>query len=384
MYNIQTILASLETLVGFENESGYNLSEELQTSLSVLKINQQHPLTSLSILDSSKPENLDMDDFLTMVRKNATSKAISDVINLKLSNKVTKEVLSLTSIFDSTASLKNLQSKETGRFVSWLFRPNKFEYLNHQIKSIGLQFLEEDTFNLYVFHSSQKAPVQTIPITYTKATSVEWIDLAEEDTITLNYSDYDEGGYFLIGYFEDDLAQSNRAIYKRHNLSKRPCGSCSPRAAIDQQLYNRWSNYMSIGTVTTDDPYEVKNINFVNDTNFGLNFKIKSYCDITNFIVENKNMFVYPILYRTMIDLIRYIEMSPTRNNRVTEDVRKEAYVSVNGAITENNFVRNKGLMHEYDAYIKGLDFNLSRLEPVCIPCDRRGVRWNKSTADVY
>jgi hypothetical protein len=382
MYNIQTILDDLEALVGFENESGYNLSQQLTSSLSGLKINQQHPLTALSVLESSKPENMSLDDFLGMVRRNATTKAISDVINLKLTNKVTKEVLGLTSIFDSTASLRNLQSREAGRFVGWLIRPNKFEYLNHEIKSIGVQFLENDTFPIHIFHSSQKTPVRTITINYTKPTSVEWVDL--EEPIILNYTDYDEGGYFLIGYYEDDLSQSNRAIYKRHNLSKRPCGSCSPRAAIDQQLYNRWSNYFKIATVTTNDPLEVRDLNFINDTNFGLNFKIKSYCDITNFIVENKNMFVYPILYRTMIDLIRYIEMSPTRNNRVTEDVRKEAYVAINGAITENNFIRNKGLMHEYDEYVRGLDFNLSRLEPVCIPCDRRGVRWNKSTADVY
>lgn len=373
MFNIAELKENLKDLVGFREQEVHSLDDSLTTSTSSIYINDAHPLLSLDVLDSVRPENLTLDEFLEQTRANSIAKTIADVITIKNLAKATKEVLAETQIFDSTASLRNLEAKNS-RFVSWIIRPNKANYLNHIIKKAGLQFLEADTIKLYVYHSSNLVtPVRIENLAYTTPTAVQWVDLSAP--LVLNYKDIDSGGYYLLGYYEDDLLPTNQAIYKEHYLDRRPCGGCNP---YNFGWYSSWSKYFKINTGVVEElnTLDVKNIKFINDRNYGLNFKITSKCDITDFLIENSNMLVYPILYRVSIDLLRYVEMSPTRNNAVSDLMSKESYIAINGQVSENNFIKVKGIIHEYDDKIKSLDFNLSRISPVCLPCSDKGIRW--------
>jgi hypothetical protein len=283
-------------------------------------------------------------------------------------------------------SYKNLENKKD-RFVGWIIRPYKFEYLKHQIKQIGLQFLEADSFDLYIYHSSSVDPIDVIPIDYTTPKSVQWINLPE--TLTLSYTYNDEsGGFYYIGYYEDEIEPTNNAIFKEHYLDRRPCGGCSP---YNHSYYTLWSSYFKIQTAfVTEDKinngqnFDVRDLQFQNNRNYGLNFKITSYCDITDFIVEHKELMTYALLDRLTIDLLRYVEMSPTRNNVVTDTMSKESYIAINGNVSENGMIKVRGLIHDYEDKIKALNFNTSRLEPVCLPCSTRGIRWGTTNANKY
>lgn len=387
MFNITIIKQQLANLVGFRSETGYSLPSTLTATSTSLVVNDHHPLLSLTVLDNVRPENMTLADFLTNIRDAAISKTINDLVTKKALDKTNKTILSELQIFDSTASYKNLESK-TGRFVGWVIRPYKFEYLKHKIAKVGLQLLEADTFNLYVYHSSKTAPIQTIPINYTTPRSVQWIDL--QTPLLLSYTEQDtSGGYYYIGYYEDDLAPSNNAIYKEHYLDRRPCGGCSP---YNYSWYTQWSSYFKIQTAYVNSDklnndlsnFEVRDLQFQNNRNYGLNFKMTSYCDITDFIVEYKDLITYALLDRLAIDLLRYIEMSPTRNNVVSDIMSKESYIAINGNVSENGVIKVKGLMQEYDQKLAALNFNTSRLEPVCLPCSTRGIKWNSSRANNY
>jgi hypothetical protein len=386
MYDINTIKTELANLVGFRSESGYSLPASLTETDTSLFVNDHHPLLNLTTLDNVRPENLTLEQFLTNIRDASISKTLNDVVTAKSLAKTSKTVLKETKIFDSTASYKNLESKKD-RFVGWVIRPYKFEYLKHQIKQIGLQFLEADSFDLYIYHSSSVDPIDVIPIDYTTPKSVQWIDLPE--TLTLSYTYNDEsGGFYYIGYYEDEIEPTNNAIYKEHYLDRRPCGGCSP---YNHSYYTLWSSYFKIQTAfVTEDKinngqnFDVRDLQFQNNRNYGLNFKITSYCDITDFIVEHKDLMTYALLDRLTIDLLRYVEMSPTRNNVVTDTMSKEAYIAINGNVSENGMIKVRGLIHDYEDKIKALNFNTSRLEPVCLPCSTRGIRWGTTNANKY
>jgi hypothetical protein len=387
MFNITTIKQQLANLVGFRLETGYSLPSTLTATSTSLVVNDHHPLLSLTVLDNVRPENMTLADFLTNIRNAAISKTINDLVTKKALDKTNKTILSELQIFDSTASYKNLESK-TGRFVGWVIRPYKFEYLKHKIAKIGLQLLEADTFNIYVYHSSKTAPLQTIPINYTTPRSVQWIEL--QAPLLLSYTEQDtSGGYYYIGYYEDDLAASNNAIYKEHFLDRRPCGGCNP---FNYSWYTQWSSYFKIQTAYVNSDklnndlsnFEVRDLQFQNNRNYGLNFKMTSYCDITDFIVEYKDLITYALLDRLAIDLLRYIEMSPTRNNVVSDIMSKESYIAINGNVSENGMIKVKGLMHDYDEKLAALNFNTSRLEPVCLPCNTRGIKWNSPRTNNY
>jgi hypothetical protein len=196
----------------------------------------------------------------------------------------------------------------------------------------------------------------------------------------------------LIGYYEADLLTSssstNRAIYKEHNLSLKACGTCN---IFNTKAYNIWSKYMNIDTIYvnsgdldgTNLPSNEK-INRQSNKNYGLNFKISTACDLTNFLVTNKSLLLPTLQIRYSIDLLRYVDMNPLRKNTVTDSVKNEAFTAINGVVSENNYVKVRGLIHEYKDYLDGLNFDTSVLDPVCLANVRKGITWNKSKADLY
>lgn len=386
VYNVSQIETALSSLVGFESLEGYTLSAPLTAT--TFKMNSYHPLLQLSILDNVKPESMTLDAFLQSVRKTAVTSTLNDLVTKKLAGKGIKSKLSDTIVFDSTARFTNLISNNS-KFVGWSFRPVRSGNVVTKITKIALQLLEPVTdLPIYVFHSSQLEPVTTRTVTTTKSSSVEWVTL--ETPITLSYGDQDAGGYYFIGYYQDDLISSssstNRAIYKEHDLSVAPCGSCNK---WNGTYYKEWSKFLKIdtGTFTPEVPEQMvshEKINFGENKNYGLNFGIETNCDITDFIVSNKSLFAPTLQVRYAMELLRYIDMSPIRKNVVTDTMKNEAFTAIHGSISENNHIKVRGLSHEYRDYMEGLNLDTSYLDPICLASTARGISWNKSGVYKY
>ena len=377
-YNISTTTTALETLVGFNSSEGFNLSASLTGGL--LKMNDYHPLLQLSVLDNVRPEGVDLGDWLTNIRKNSIATTLNDLMTKKLSSHSIKTKLSDTQVFDSTARFSNIISKR-GRFLGWVFRPIKSEHTYHSITRIALQLTApQASVPIYIYHSSQEEPIETRTVTITKSNSVEWSTL--DSPILMNYASHDYGGFYYIGYYEDDLNEGVSAIYKDYDLSVAPCGTCN---MFNTKSYKDWSKYVSISTayveasdLNNNDMVSVDKVNIENISNFGLNYRIETYCDITNFLVDNKNMVAPALQVRYAIDLLRYIEMSPLRANKVSDQMKDSSFVAINGQKSENNFIKVRGLIHDYEDYMKGLNLDMSKLDPVCLPSSTRGIQWNR------
>lgn len=376
IYNSSTVIDSAESLVGFSALDGFSLPTSLTST--TLKMNSYHPLLQLDVIDNVRPESQNLSDFLVSVRRSSISTLLNDIFTKKLAHQSLKTKLAETNVFDSTARFSNLINKR-GRFLGWVFRPSKSNNLHHKITKIGIQLLQNETaLPIYVYHSSQKDPLQTVSLTTTGAPSVFWQTL--ETPITMNYQDYDYGGFYFIGYYEDDLTEANRAIYKDYDLSVEPCNSCNP---FNIRAYRDWSKYVSIATAYVDstkldgtDMVSVEDVEIENENNWGLNFRIESYCDLTSWLVDNIGLIAPALQVRYAIDLLRYLEMSGLRKNSVTDSMKEEAFVAINGQKSENNYVKVRGLIHDYEDYIKGLNFDLSRLDPVCLPNSYRSIKF--------
>jgi hypothetical protein len=376
VYNITTVVESAEPLVGFESNDGFTLPEALTET--TLKLNHYHPFLSLDILDNVRPESQQLEDWLISVRKSSITSLLNDVISKKLSTSTIKSVLSDTRVFDSTARFSNLVPKND-RLVGWILRPSKARYLQHIIKNIGIQLIENQELVVHLFHSSMKDPVAYYTLNVTNAPSVQWFRLVDIiDPLPLNYEDYDAGGFYFVGYYESDLTTNNRAIYKDYDLSVAPCGTCN---AFNIKAYRSWSKYLSISTgyYRNQDLVDrtlpsVEDLQVDNDMNYGLNFHIESYCDITKFLTENISILAPSLQVRYAIDLLRYIEMSGLRKNSITDSMKEESFVAINGQKSENNFIKVKGLIHTYEEYVKGLNFDMSLMDAVCLPSSKTGI----------
>lgn len=388
MYNISQVVDALEDLVGFKDETGYTLAAPLKLSTSSLTVNGFEPLITLQTIDNSKPSNIALDAFLIEMRRSAVQKVINDVMSKKIAKQVQKTTLEETPLINGTAKFNNLQNKK-GRFVGWLFRVPESINLVHSLQKIMVQFSQNVTaLNIYVYHSSQDQPIATKPITTTNAPSVstiEFLDVNDKpDPITLKFQTdtTDAGGFYMIGYYEDDLPVGCQAIYKNINVGTKPCGYCD---AAHATYYKKWNSYLKTEAVYVESsdlngtslPL-LDDIETAIDTNFGLNFYTSIGCDLTDFIIKHKDVFAHALQTRLAMDLLRYIEVSPTRNNKVADSAHKEASFRINGLVSENNFVKVKGLIHEYDQFIESTNFNFSLLDKYCLPSIRSGVVWNK------
>jgi hypothetical protein len=379
MFDILEIKEQLKNIIGFKSGEDYLLNDDLTTTTSSLVINEYHPLLRLSVLDAVRPENMELDEFLTSVRDQAVARLINDVFTQKQMGESVKENLINTPLFESTASISNLETPK-GRFVGIVLKLNKTMNLKSILKKVSLQLLEAQPLTIHLKHSSQFGEsLRAQNLSYTKAKSTQWFDL----DFVLKYftEDTDFGGVYYIGYYEDDLIPTNRAIYKEHDLSKAPCGGCT---RFNLMYYRKWSSYMTANAIyvnpTSFDElgnFDVKKVEF-STRNFGLNVEVEFRCDLTSFLIENSRPLAYPLMDRLAMDLMRYIEMSPTRNNSVTDEMAKESYIAINGVLGERGDIKVRGLIHDYMDKIKGLSFEYSRLDPVCLPCNRKGIKWNK------
>lgn len=387
VYNVSDLELELTDLVGFENSEGYTLPDTLTGK--TFKMNSYHPLLQLSILDNVRPEGLTLQEFLFNVRSVAITNVLNDLVTKKLAGKGIKSKLADTIVFDSTARFTNLISNNN-KFVGWSFRPVRSGNVVTKITRIALQLLEPVTdLPIYIFHSSQREAIGSRVVSTTKATSLEWVALT--NPIILSYSDQDAGGYYFIGYYQQDLincsSQDNRAIYKEHDLSVAPCGSCNK---WNGTYYKEWSKFLKIDTGTFDGyifpaqfPSHEK-INFGENKNYGLNFSIETSCDITDFIISNKSLFAPTLQIRYAMELLRYIDMSPLRKNAVTDTQKNEAFMAIHGSISENNHIKVRGLSHDYRDYMEGLNLDTSYLDPICLASTAKGISWNKSGTYKY
>lgn len=379
MYNISQITSGLENLVGFDNETGFSLDSSLTSPSSSLTINGFDSMLSLVTLNAIKPENLSLDEFLISQRKKSTQKVIADLISHKLSVEAQKSVLEETPLINGTASLSNTITKD-GRFVGWLFKVPESINLRHTILQLMVQFTENVIdLPIYVYHSSQQEPVQTIQVSTSNAPSVSTITLDEPIVLQFKTDQTDAGGYYLIGYYENDLGTA-QALNKKLTVGVRPCGTCDTWST---KYFAKWSPYLKTQAVyapaySLDSTNLPSRLESKTETNFGLNFYVSIGCDLTDFIVSHKELFASTIQARLALDLLKFVETSPTRNNYITDSLRKEAFIRINGSVSENNHIKVKGLVHVYSDYLKGINFDFSRLDKFCLASTRSGVRWNR------
>lgn len=288
---------------------------------------------------------------------------------------VNRDVLDRTSIFTGIGRDTIINKSN---FVGWMIGLKKGKDTVLTIKEIGLQATAAQTnLPIYVYHSSQTAPVATRTITTTKGGSFQWVALSTP--IELSYyadglNDYDVGGFFYIGYHQDDLNGS--AIKKTVNFINPPCSTCDGGRYYKQ--WSNWSKFLSIQPaeilVDNGNPPVINDITRLGvspDQNYGLNFSIYAKCDLTKFIEDNIDLLIEPIKYSVACGLLKEF----VYNNR--DNVKRDTTMALaHKALYGDPAIGQKGIQHYYEESIKALDFDLSRLESVCMSQSKKGVQY--------
>lgn len=326
-----------------------------------------------------------LSDYLQHLTNQGINTAIQQFIQLKQLQQETKNLLERRTFFDGAARLQNILSP-TGKIVGFEIVPVRSMGVTTKIERIGLQMIGgTGKVKLYLFHSSQVAPLRTIELNFTNESGgFQWF--TPETPIYLPYipgtdgNGNDAGGAWFLCYNQNELPNNMRALNVTRDWSKAPCQTCLGYA-LDS--WKEMTKYLQVSPFCVEAPadfaeypemFDIDALAFTNTINYGLNCEITVGCDITDFIISQRQIFANVIQKQVAVNVLRTIAMNPdVRVNRNQVNVtRDDLLYEIDG--TPNG--RPAGLGYDLKQAYKALSLDTRGLDRICLQCNNHGVKY--------
>ena len=379
MFNPTTIQQCMVSLLGWRNDANPDVPQitnsELLQSDSGLIYNDFHPLLSIENIVNTLPADKTIDNYLAEKVASGISKGLTKVMIEKKLNESTKTLLNSSKLFDGI-----------GRFQDTIISDGSFVGIEVEIfpsygtkviiDKIGLQFTQPQTnLPIYIYHTSQIDAIKVVSATTTKQNSLEWLTLSETIDFAYLSDQYDSGGMFYIGYYQDGI--SGQAIKKDFNWMQGPCNTCRGGANA-MKIWNERLNFVRVVPVEVENSnlngiqmFDYTKRKYTPVNNFGMNFGVTVQCDVSDYLCEQKFVLTDLIGKQVAVDILNDMKHS-TRLNRL-------ANVSQNMIIRDlegDRETNEPGLAVRLSNSIKAVDFDFSKIDSPCLPCNKKwGIR---------
>ena len=306
-------------------------------------------------------------------------KLINKFINMKLADKASKSLIENKTLFDGTGRLTNLATNRD-RFVGFEVDTVRSKGVTVKINKIGLQFTRPGKYKVYILHSSCDTPVYSFEFEKLKSNSIEWFKPKEDILLPYESQEIDAGGSWYIGYLQSDLPENSQAINRDRDWSTQPCKGCSRQEFLAWQA---WSKYIEVNPFYVDENqllgedeqmyFDPEIMNFTYDANYGINLDVSVYCDLTDFIIKQKQLFQDVIAKQVAVDFLREFAYNPNvrTNRRSINASRTDILYELDG---DSSSMKHSGLNYELDLALKALNFSTQGLDRVCLPCVNHGL----------
>lgn len=429
MYRINDIKEALLHLIGWrQNDTDWYISSSLTTSESGSYFQQEHALVTLPNIKSVAPDfssvtypaysaiysysigdhctssgisyraklpSLDkipadnptyweqfdqLSEWIETKTKDGITRCIQRFVNEKLANKTMKALIENKVIFDGAGRLSDTITPEQ-KIVGFEIIPIRSKGVTLKIEKIGLQFIGQGDMKLYLMHSSRHDVVKEITLTRTRSGSMEWFNMTD---LYLPYisDENDAGGSWYLCY--DQRETDLTAINRNYDFSKDPCSTC---VSGD---YRSWSKYLEIhpfkawmdrGDFNDDfneDFYrpsltlwDIQTNSYDYQKNYGINLVVSVHCDVTDFIIEQKDAFKDVLAKTVACQMLEEMAYNASQRINRSVDLSSQALSALNG----NPIFRSQGLSNELNTAHKALDIQVQGLDRVCLPCNNGGLR---------
>lgn len=308
-------------------------------------------------------------------------KLINKFINMKLADKASKSLIENKTLFDGTGRLTNLATNRN-RFVGFEVDTVRSKGVTVKINKIGLQFTRPGKYKVYILHSSCDTPVYSFEFEKLKSNSIEWFKPKEDILLPYESQEIDAGGSWYIGYLQSDLPENSQAINRDRDWSTQPCKGCSRQEFLAWQV---WSKYIEVHPFYVDENqllgedeqmyFDPEIMNFTYDANYGINLDVSVYCDLTDFIIKQKQLFQDVIAKQVAVDFLREFAYNPNvrTNRRSINASRTDILYELDG---DSSSMKHSGLNYELDLALKALNFSTQGLDRVCLPCVNHGLKY--------
>ena len=433
MVRIQEIQEGLLHLIGWRQSYDANdgvISEALTQSESGLYYQDAHPLLTLQnlqsiapdfsnisypahsteetyakgvvVTDSDKhykslkavPENIQITDteywietnpfseWLETKTKACITKAISCYVNEKVAKGTYKTLCEKKTLFDGTGRIYDT-IKNKNNLVGFEIVPIRAKGVTTKINRIGLQFSEPGDYTILVMHSSLMEPYYQETFTKRVGNNIEWFTPSQELCLPYETDEIDAGGSWFICYVQSQLPTSSQAIRKSRDWSKGPCNECSRH---EYETWRIWSKYIEVHPFYVNEElvpvvdeqvqlWDVENNLYDYSTNYGLNLDITIACDMTDFIIEQRQMFTDYLSKSLAIDFLREFAYNPNvRTNRHSINAsRPDILYEIDG---DSSSMKKSGLSYQLELASKAIQVSTEGIDRVCLPCVNHGIKY--------
>lgn len=304
--------------------------------------------------------------YLRRVLNGAAINLFNTLFTQKKLYEAAKTLLTDISLYDGSGNLRNTVTK-SGRFVGFQITPTAPDTVI-TISSMGLQMnTANPALTIYLYHSSQNEPITSFDLNYSKTISFQWLALADALKLYYNNDEIGDAGTYYLGYYEDDL--TGNAIWRDTKFTGSGCDSCDN---TNSYLYKKWTKFVKVQPFYVDaadfgedqNIFDTNKIIYLNNQNWGMNFRIQVQCDVSELICRNKFVFTDAYKLQVVKDLLNDMAYS-MRDNQLKQKTQQLAMLALKGDKQDYS----KGIEHDLSDAIKAVSFDLSDMNTLCIPC---------------
>lgn len=327
-----------------------------------------------------KPYNI-LSDFLERVTRNGIATAIQTFTQIKQLDKETRNLLERRTFFDGAGRIRaTLQN--THKLVGFEIVPVRALGVTAKIEKIGLQMTGgTGIVKMYLFHSSQIDPIKTFDLDFqVKNGGFQWFTL-EDCFLPYISKDNNSGGSWFLCYNQYELPQGMEAINVSKDWSREPCGTCNIGSV---EVWRELTKYLQVTPFMYNAPetfaeypelWDIAYTMYTNTQNYGLNCEITVGCDLTDFIISQRQIFQDVIQKQVAVIALRALAMNPNvRVNRYQSNAtRTDILYELDG---NTSGVRPGGLGYQLKKAYEALKLDTQGLDRVCLSCNNRGVRY--------
>jgi len=315
---------------------------------------------------------LQMEAIVSMTQRFLTEKSLL---------KESKALLERRTFFDGSGRLANTV-KNGQKLVGFEIIPVRSMGVTAKIERIGLQMTgATGTVRVYLFHSSQVEPVQVQDLEFTKTNGgFQWFDMKGWFMPYISEAN-DSGGSWYLVYDQAALPDGMEAVNVTKDWSREPCGTCNIGSVA---AWRELTKYLMISpfrvpSLETFEQYpelwDIEQNVYTNTQNYGLNVEVSVYCDLTDFIIRERQMFATVLQKEMAAKVIRMLALNP--NVRVNRNQSNASQFDLLYEVDGNPQGRESGLGKELKDAYAALDIDTRGIDRICLTCRPVGVRYS-------
>lgn len=326
------------------------------------------------------PYNM-LSDYLLRLTRQAITQVVQTFLTKKSLLKESKPLLDRLPFFDGAGRIDNIAPKGQ-RLVGFEITPVRAMGVTTKIERVGLQMTgSTGDVMLYLFHSSQRDPIKTKTVTITKGNgSMQWVDLSDWYLPYISEHN-DAGGSWYLCYNQADIPFEMDAVNVARDWSRDPCGTCN-RGSLEG--WRELTKYIQIAPFRVPsletfaeypELWDVEQMVYTNTQNYGLNVVVSVACDLTDFIISQRNIFATVLQKQLAVTVLRTLALNP--DVRVNRHQSNAGQFDLLYEIDGNPQGRKTGLGKELEEYYDALDIDTRGIDRICLTCRPVGVRYS-------